>query len=554
MSRSPWPPASSLVSTSAASTATCGAALARPRGRGRRRGRDGGARSSPAVRAGGDAALRDLTERFDGCRLDDAGRRREPSARPRSARIDPDCAPRSSSPATRSSPGTRRSASKEARPRAVGRPGAGAGRAGRPGRLLRARRPGAARVVGADDRGPGAGRRRADGRAVHAAAARRHACTTRSSRPPRSPRSTRCTGSAARRRSPRWRTAPRSIAAVDVIVGPGQRVRRGGEAPGRGRRRHRRLRGSVGGRDRRRRHRRSRCSSRPTCSRRPSTVPAARSRVITWDEDVADAVDARARRAARERGPTRGRRGDAAQPAAASCSSTDPSRRSTPRTRSRPSTSSSCAPTPTLLVPLVRNAGAVFVGRRRVGGDRRLRRGREPRAADRRAPRASPSALARRRLPEARARRVARRRARWRELAPFVHDARRSRGPDRARRRDPPARGPVVSARRDRRPRPAARRPARARGLPLAAGRRRRAPQHEREPVRAARRVRRRAGPTRSRDVDWHRYPDRGARRAARRARRVPRSAAGRGCSARTAATRCCRRCCSPTAGPGGAR
>ena len=39
-------------------------------------------------------------------------------------------------------------------------------------------------------------------------------------------------------------------------------------------------------------------------------------------------------------------------------------RRSTPPTRSRPSTSSSCAPTPTLLVPLVRNAGAVFVGRR----------------------------------------------------------------------------------------------------------------------------------------------------------------------------------------------
>ena len=55
----------------------------------------------------------------------------------------------------------------------------------------------------------------------------------------------------------------------------------------------------------------------------------------------------------------------------------------------------------------------------------------------------------------------------------------------------------------------------------------------------------------RSRDVAWHRYPDRGAHELRARARRVPRPAARSGCSARTAATRCCRRCCSPTAAPG---
>ena len=41
---------------------------------------------------------------------------------------------------------------------------------------------------------------------------RRHACPTRPSPPPRSPGSTRCTASAAPRRSPRWPTAPRPSA------------------------------------------------------------------------------------------------------------------------------------------------------------------------------------------------------------------------------------------------------------------------------------------------------------------------------------------------------
>ena len=51
-----------------------------------------------------------------------------------------------------------------------------------------------------------------------------------------------------------------------------------------------------------------------------------------------------------------------------------------------------------------------------------------------------------------------------------------------------------------------------------------------------------------------NRYPDRGAPRAARRARRAPRPADRAAASAPTAATRCCRRCCSPTAAPAGAR
>ncbi len=98
----------------------------------------------------------------------------------------------------------------------------------------------------------------------------------------------------------------------------------------------------------------------------------------------------------------------------------------------------------------------------------------------------------------------------------------------------------------------AARRPAGPRGLPLAAGRRRRAAQHQREPLSAAAGVRGRWLDA-LRDVDWHRYPDRGAtelRAGSGRFLGQPRS----GCCAATAATRCCRRCCSRTAVPAGAR
>ena len=60
----------------------------------------------------------------------------------------------------------------------------------------------------------------------------------------------------ARRRSPRWRSEPRAVEPVDVIVGPGQPLRAGGKAPGGGLVGHRRgRRPERAGRDRRRERR-----------------------------------------------------------------------------------------------------------------------------------------------------------------------------------------------------------------------------------------------------------------------------------------------------------
>ena len=137
-----------------------------------------------------------------------------------------------------------------------------------------------------------------------------------------------------------------SIRAVDVIVGPGNAYVAEAKRAGRADRRDRRVRGPVRSRDRRRRDRRPRAGSRPTSSRRPSTDPVARSPSITWDAAVADAVDARARRAARDARAGTTTRPRRSRRAAASCSSTARTRRWTPPTRSRPSTSSSCARTP----------------------------------------------------------------------------------------------------------------------------------------------------------------------------------------------------------------
>ena len=47
-------------------------------------------RSSPPSATGGDAAVRELTERFDGCRLDDLAVARGRVATPRSTRLDPE--------------------------------------------------------------------------------------------------------------------------------------------------------------------------------------------------------------------------------------------------------------------------------------------------------------------------------------------------------------------------------------------------------------------------------------------------------------------------------
>ena len=138
---------------------------------------------------------------------------------------------------------------------------------------------------------PGPGRRRARGRAVLAARRRRHGARRDPRRGRARAASTRCTASAARRRSPRWRTAPRRSRPVDVIVGPGQRVRRRGQAPG-----LRRRSASTGSRARRR----SRSS--PTTPSTPRAVaadllaqaehgPGGAAALITWDEAVADAVE-----------------------------------------------------------------------------------------------------------------------------------------------------------------------------------------------------------------------------------------------------------------------
>ena len=197
------------------------------------------------------------------------------------------------------------------------------------------------------------------------------------------------------------------------------------------------------------------------------------------------------------------------------------------------------------LVPLVRNAGAVFVGAYApaVIGD--YVGGRQPRAAHRRhgAVRRAPCAS-----PTSASTCTSCRSSRGAASTRAVRDhARRRRRSGRARRRDPPP-GAVVSAATGGRVRSRATICGRSRAIT-----RRRSTSHVRlntneSPYAPPPEFVDRCS-TALRDVDWNRYPDRGRGRAAGRARRVPRSAGERFC-APTAATRCCRRCCSPTAAP----
>ena len=189
----------------------------------------------------------------------------------------------------------------------------------------------------------------------------------------------------------RDRSAP-----VDVIVGPGQRLRGAGQAGGR-----RRWSAS-----RRRSPARPRSWSSPTTTAPPSCAaidvivqaehgPDGLAWLVTWDEAVADAVVRRGRGAGRRRrrgGPRSRRRSPSGGYARAGRRARAGDRRSP--TPSPPSTSSCMTADPEALLPLVRHAGAVFCGPWAPAVGRRLRRRAEPRAAHRTARPASPARCA----------------------------------------------------------------------------------------------------------------------------------------------------------------
>ena len=179
-------------------------------------------RSSPRSARRGDAALRTLTARFDGVEIDDiAVDPQEMKAAleriPERLRDALEVAHRRIADYHRATPRTRCRSSSDGnldhRARATGRPGG----------LLRPRRAGPISVDGAHVRDAGAGRRRRRGGAVRAARARRPHRRRHRSPPPPSPGSTRSSGSAAPRRSRRWRTGPSRSGGSTCIVGPGNR-------------------------------------------------------------------------------------------------------------------------------------------------------------------------------------------------------------------------------------------------------------------------------------------------------------------------------------------
>ena len=93
-----------------------------------------------------------------------------------------------------------------------------------------------------------------------------------------------------------------TVAPVDVIVGPGQSLCPGGQAPGVRPGRDRRLRGAQrSGRDRRRRGR-ARARSGSTCSPRPSTGPGSMVVAISDSSELLDALETADRRRAGNRG------------------------------------------------------------------------------------------------------------------------------------------------------------------------------------------------------------------------------------------------------------
>ena len=192
---------------------------------GRRRERSTSSRSSVEVREGGDAAVLELTARFDATERPPAALRVDPE-RPRAA-LEPSSirALREALELAAANIRAVAEAQLDAEPRtrraAAGPDGRGPRGPGRRGRRLRARRARRLPLQRADVLHPGPRRRRRADRARLAARARRRAATRRCSPPRRSAASTRSTRWAARRRSSRSPTAPRRSAPVDVIAGPG---------------------------------------------------------------------------------------------------------------------------------------------------------------------------------------------------------------------------------------------------------------------------------------------------------------------------------------------
>ena len=92
-----------------------------------------------------------------------------------------------------------------------------------------------------------------------------------------------------------------TVAPVDVIVGPGQRLRAGGQAPAGGTGRHRRHRGPTRAAGGRRRGRPTPSWSRSTSPRRPSTAPTASWRSPAPTTPLLEAVAAAATALAAER-------------------------------------------------------------------------------------------------------------------------------------------------------------------------------------------------------------------------------------------------------------
>ena len=264
------------------------------------------ARSSPTSATRGDAAVRELTERFDGCdarptsacppptlraALDAARARAAGRARGR-RRADPRVPRR---PARRARAGRSSATASTLRELAVpvGRAGCyvPGGRAAYPSTVLMTAIP--AQLAGVAER-----------RALRPARGRRHACPTRTLAAAALAGVTEVYRIGGAQAIAALAYGTETIRPVDVIVGPGNALRRRWpSARSRARSASTSFAGpsevvvvADGTRARRR-------SPPPTSSRRPSTAPAARRSLVTWDADVADAVDAARRRPARRRAP-----------------------------------------------------------------------------------------------------------------------------------------------------------------------------------------------------------------------------------------------------------